>query len=116
MGMLRPAAPSLPPDAIHFLFQRESTDGRQRKSQKKTDAPLENKKRVAEGALDFSGVSVNRGRIGNSPVRGHGLSRPDRACLFSSTVANREDEVQLGSARTRKFLPAFTAQSGSGNA
>ena len=67
---------SLPPDAIHFFFQREAIKSRQRKSEKKTDAPVENKKCVAEGAFDLGGVTVNRGRIGNSPVRGHGLSGP----------------------------------------
>src|ERR1019366_7608169 len=107
---------SLPPDAIHFFFQREAIEGRQRKSEKETDSPVENKERVAEGALDFGGVSVNGGGIGNSPVRGHGLSRPQRAGFLGGVVANREDEVQLGSAGSPEFVPALTTQAGCGHA
>src|ERR1035437_5865588 len=101
---------SLPPDAIHFFFQREAIEGRQRKSEKKTDSPVQNKKRIAEGAFDFGGVSVNGGRIGNSPVRGHGLSRPQRAGFLGGVVANREYEVQLRSAGSPEFVPALTTQ------
>ena len=61
---------SLSPDAIHFFLQREAIQGRQRKREKKADAPVENEKRFAEGAFDFGGVSVNGSRIGNSPVFG----------------------------------------------
>jgi hypothetical protein len=104
--MLRPAAPSLPPNSIHFFFQRKAIQGRQRQSEKETDAPVKNKKRFAEAAFDFGGVSVNSGRIGHSSVRGHGLSRPDRAGFLGGVVANREDEVHLGSAGAREFLPA----------
>src|ERR1035437_1954800 len=107
---------SLLSNAIHFFFQREAIEGRQRKREKKADAPFENKKRVAEGAFDFGGVSLNRGRIGNSPVRGHRLSRPQRAGFLGGVVANREDEVHRGSAGTPEFVPAFTAQAGGGDA
>ena len=49
---------SLPPDAIHFFLQREAIKGCQRKREKQTDSPVKNKKRIAEGAIDFGGVSV----------------------------------------------------------
>src|ERR1019366_1677218 len=104
------ACPSLPPNAIYFFFQRQPIQRRQRKSEKKTDAPVENKKRVAEGPLDFRRVSVHGGRIGNSPMRRHRLSRPQRAGFFGGVVADREHEMQLGSARTPEFVPALTAQ------
>src|SRR6266403_1238048 len=114
--MLRPAAPSLPPDAIHFFFQRKAINRRQRKSKKKTDSPLKNKKRIAKSAFDFGGLSLNRGRIGHSPVRGHGLSRPDRASFLGGIVANREDKLHLGSVGAREFIPPLAAQAGCGNA
>src|SRR3977135_2854328 len=110
--MLRPAAPSLPPDAIHFFFQRKAIDRCQRQSEKETYSPIENKKRLAEGAFNRRGVSMNRGGIGHSPMRGHGMSRPDRASFLGSVVANREDEVHLGSAGAREFVPALAAQAG----
>src|ERR1700737_940975 len=116
MGMLRLAAPSLPSDAIHFFLQRKAIKRSQRQSKKKTDAPLKNKKRLAEGPFDCRGVSVNRSRIGHSPVRGHGMSRPDRAGFLGSIVATREDEVHRGSAGPREFIPALAAQAGRGNA
>src|SRR5208337_592899 len=99
---------SLPPNAIHFFFQRQPIQRRQRKSEKKTDPPVENKECVAEGAIDFGGVAVNHGRIGNSPVRRHGLSRPQRAGFLGGVIAHREDKVHLGSARPPEFVPAFT--------
>jgi hypothetical protein len=85
--------PSLAPNAIHFFFQRELIEDCQGKCEKKTDSLLENKKRIAEGAFDLRGVSLNNGRIGNSPVCGHGLSRPKRAGFLGRVVANREDKV-----------------------
>src|SRR5260370_6241123 len=90
--------------------------GGEGEGEKETDWPGKNKKRLTKGAFDFGGVSVNGGRIGNSPVRGHGVSRPDRAGFLGGVVANGEDEVQLGSAGARKFVPAFTAQAGRGDA
>src|ERR1035438_3294532 len=91
-------AASLLSDTIYFFFQREAIQCRQRKRKKKTDAPVKNKKRFAKGAVDFGGVSVNRGWVGHSPVRCHGLSRPQRARFLGGVVANREDEMQIGSA------------------
>src|SRR4029077_11436423 len=104
----------LPPNSIHFFFQRKAIQGRQRESEKETDSPVKSKKRLAEGAFDFRGVSVNGRRIGHSPVRGRGMSGPDRASLLGSVVANREDELHLGGAGTREFIPAFAVQAGCG--
>src|SRR5271169_4529223 len=108
--MVAVIAVSLPPDAIHFFLQREAIQGRQRKREKKTDAPIKNKKRVTEGPFDFGGVSLHGGRIGNSPVRDHGLSRPQRARFLGGVVANREDEVHLGRAGAPEFIPTLAAQ------
>src|ERR1700687_5717669 len=104
-------AASLLANAIHFFFQREAIQGRQGKREKKTDSTVENKKRFAEGAFDFGGVSVNGGGIGHSPVRGHGLSRPERAGFLGGVVANRENKMHLGSAGPPEFIPALTTQS-----
>src|SRR6202521_6400469 len=106
----------LPPNSIHFFFQRKAIQGRQRQSEKETDAPVKSKKRLAEGACDFGGVSSNGSRIGHSPVRGHGMSGPDRANLLGSVVANREDELHLGGAGARELTPALARQAGCGNA
>src|SRR6266446_10991667 len=116
MGCCGRLLPSLPPDAIHFFFQRKAINRRQRQSKKETDSPVKNKKGLTEGAFDFGGLSLNRGRIGYSPVRGHGLSRPDRASFLGGVVANREDKVHLGRAGAREFIPALAVQAGRGNA
>src|SRR5260370_11203454 len=94
------------------MHQCGATTGRQRKREKKTDSAVENKERFSEGAFDFSGVSVNGGGVGNSPVRGHGLSRPERAGFLGGIVANCEDEVHHGSAGARELFPALAAQAG----
>src|SRR5271157_4019567 len=109
-------AASVLPDAIDFFFQRQAIERCQRKREKKTDPPVENEERVAKSAVDFGGVSLNGGRVGNSPVRGHGLSRPERTGFLGGIVANREDELHLGSARLPEFVPAFAAQARCGNA
>src|SRR5271157_3684522 len=105
-------AASVLPDAIDFFFQRQAIERCQRKREKKTDPPVENEERVAKSAVDFGGVSVNGGRVGNSPVRGHGLSRPQWTGFLGGIVANREDKMQVGSAGARKFIPTLTAQAG----
>src|ERR1700730_11508490 len=106
----------LPPVSIHFFFQCKTINRRQRQREKETDSPVKNKKRLAEGAFDFGGVSMNGSRIGHSPVRGHGMSRPDRAGFLGGVVANREAQLHLGGARPREFIPALAAQADCGNA
>ena len=105
---------SFSPDAIHFFFQREPIKRRQGQREKKIDSAVEDKKRVAVGARDFGGVAFDRGGVGNSPVRGHRMSRPNGAGFFRSIVANREDEVHFGSSGLREFVPTLTAQPGGG--
>src|ERR1019366_10168298 len=95
---------SLLSNAIDLFLQRETIEGRQRKREKKTDAAIEKKKRFAKGALDFCWSSGDGSRIGNSPVRGHGLPRPQRAGLLGGVVADREDEVHLGRAGPPEFI------------
>src|ERR1035438_7339210 len=102
---------SLLSNAIDLFLQRETIEGRQRKREKKTDAAIEKKKRFAKGALDFCWSSSGDGSgIGNSPVRGHGLARPQWAGFLGGIVADRKDEVHLGSARPPEFIPTLAAQ------
>ena len=110
VAMPRAAEWSLSSDPIYFSHQRETIKRRHGKSEKKTDAPRKNKKRIAKNPFDRGRFSLNRGRIGNSPVRRHWLSRPQRAGFFRSVVANRKDGMHRGSASPRKFIPAPTAQ------
>ena len=60
-----------------------------------------------------SGSALNRRRIGNAPMRRHGLARPERADFLGGVVAYREHEVHLRRARLRELVPAFAARVGS---
>ena len=53
--------------------------------------------------------AFDRRRVLDSPMRGHRLAGPDRADLARGIVANGEDEIELGRAVLREFLPALRA-------
>ena len=48
--------------------------------------------------------------IGNPPVGGHRLSRPERALLLCGVIADREDEIKLRRVGRGEFIPRLAAQ------
>jgi hypothetical protein len=60
-------------------------------------------------------VALHRGGIGDPPVRGHRLPRPDRADL-AWRRRNGKDEIQRGRAGLGELFPVLAAQAGGGQA
>ena len=54
--------------------------------------------------------ALNRGGIGNAPMRGHGLAGPHGTNLLGRVVANSEDEIHLQRPGLCKLSPALTAE------
>src|SRR5262249_35159090 len=59
-------------------------------------------------------IAVDRGWVGQAPMRGHWLSRPVRAHLPRRVVADRKHEIERWRTRGRELIPALAAQSSCG--
>ncbi len=94
-----------------FPFGLRAFEGWQAEgNQEQLDSALQNRERVAKGALHYFRCSGNGRRVRHAPVRGHGLSRPQRARFPRGVIANREHKIHLGSIRPGKLVPAFAPQ------
>src|ERR1700730_7465539 len=111
----RPIEFLIPSNAIQLLLERESIERRHRQREKKIDSAVENKKCIAESSVDFGGASLDSRWVGDSPVRGHRLSRPQRTGLLGSLIADGKDEVHFWRAGAREFVPTLAAQACSGH-
>src|ERR1700735_876396 len=98
---------SLLADVVNFFFDGERVQTRQRQAQKQTDSAVECHERVSEGALDHFGATVYGGGIGNAPMRGHGLARPDGAGFLRGIVADGKYEVHARGRRLCEFAPTL---------
>src|SRR5262249_43186145 len=67
-------------------------------------------KGVAKRAGYLLVCSRDSRRIGNAPMRGHGLARPDGTSLTGGIVTNGEDKIHARRGGVRGFFPAFAAQ------
>src|SRR5579872_1799041 len=87
---------SLLTNLIDLPLERQPVKTGQGKGKKQADSPVQHEVSITEGAFDLFGCATHRRRIGNTPMRGHGLTGPDRADLFGGVIAYREDEIQRG--------------------
>ncbi len=65
---------------------------------------------LGEGESDLGLGARGRRGIGNPPVRGHRLARPDRADLTGRVVTDREDEIERRGARLGELVPGLGPQ------
>ena len=97
-------------DLVERPLQLESVQGGQRQAQKDLDAVLERPERLAEGHDPGHHVALDLRRVGDAPVGGHGLARPDRADLGGRPVAHGKDEVHRRGTGGGEFRPVLAAQ------
>src|SRR5689334_6127529 len=73
---------------------------------------------LPEGAQECVALpgTLDRGWIGNAPVHGERLARPDRADLAGGIVADGDDEVDRRRAFRGELVPAFRPQALGGKA
>src|SRR3546814_1855145 len=95
-------------DGLELPLHRHCVDAVVRQREEERDAIREIVKRAFERfALAWT---LNSGRIFDAPMGGDRVARPDRAGFARGIVANGEDEIELGRARRREFVPALRAQ------
>src|SRR5216683_4403027 len=90
---------------VDFLLQGKLVECRERQGQEQADSPIENGEGVTKCAFYFFRRAHGGGRVGHSPVGRQRLSRPNRADLLGSVIADSKDEMELGRAGLRKFIP-----------
>src|SRR5258708_33372625 len=73
-------------DRLEASLQADTVEGGKREAGEALDAALERLKRRAERHPFFRGGTLDRGRIGQPPVRGHRLPRPVRTDLTRGGV------------------------------
>jgi hypothetical protein len=66
---------------------------------------------ILEGKTDLRRSARCGGRIRNTPMRRHGLTRPDRTRLSRRVVANGKDEIERRRAGTGELAPCLGTQS-----
>src|SRR4051794_8414034 len=100
----------LPPDLVKFLLQNKSVDRGERKTKKQRNAAFENCERIPERAFKLLSSSLHGRRVGNAPVCGHGLARPEGADFIDRVVADGKDKIQFRSVWRGKLVPTLAAK------
>src|ERR1700722_1875955 len=71
---------------------------------------MEQKECLSERLSNLFLSPFYRSWVWHSPMCGHRLCRPYWTGLFCSTVAHRENEIELRGVGLRKFLPTFASE------
>ena len=100
------------PISSQVLLQRQLVDRVHRQADEDRDAVVEHAVGIGEGEMLLGLGAFHGGRVRHAPMRRHRLARPDRAGFVRRVVADREDEIHLGRARSREFVPALRAGEG----
>ena len=79
---------------VDFLLQGERIERRERKTEKQADASVEHSESLTESMLDLFWRSLDGGWVGDTPMCGHGLPRPQRTDLVRCVIADCEDEIK----------------------
>jgi len=90
-----------------MFLEREAIEFVERQCHEDADTVGEDAQRFRELTLLFGVAAAELRRIGNTPVRGDGVTRPDRSHLARRVVADREDKIHRWRAGLGEFVPAF---------
>jgi hypothetical protein len=66
---------------------------------------VEHREGSPERTVDLLWSSLDRGRIGDAPVRRHRLARPTRALFLRGVVVHSKDEAELRRFRLGELVP-----------
>ena len=80
---------------VNLFLDRQLIEAREGQTKEQTDPAVENHEGVAEGLFDCFPRAIHSGGVGNAPMRGHGLARPDGTYFVGRLVTHGEDEIQL---------------------
>jgi hypothetical protein len=95
---------------LDFLLDRQFIETRKRQAQQQANSAIENVEGITKGTFYALWRPFDGSRVGNAPIRGHWLTRPNRADFFGRVITNSNNEIHFWSARLGKFIPILTAQ------
>src|SRR5215469_4322114 len=91
--------PAAATDLVDIALDRHTVEPVDRQRDKQLDAIFESDIGVAEGTPLLGVRALHSGGIGDTPMGGHRVPRPDRTNLAGSLIADGEHEVQHWRAR-----------------
>src|SRR5258707_15876189 len=90
------------PNVVDFLLQGERIERRERKTEKQADASVEHSESLTKSMLDLFWRPLDGGGVGDTPMRRHGLPKPQRTDLIRCVIADCEDEIKRRGIRLRE--------------
>src|SRR5208282_669152 len=105
---MRGSSPSA--DAGDFFLEGEGGEAGERQAQEQSDAAVQGYKSIAKGALHLFKGAHDRSGVGNTPMGGNRLARPERTNFRCGIVADRKNKIHLRGAGLGKFVPTLAAQ------
>src|ERR1019366_2611702 len=96
-------------DFLEAVRERELVETLDWESGEESDPVFQVAERKVERALLFNVDALDRRRVFDSPMCGHGLPRPHGASLARRVVTDGEHEIHLRSIGGCEFLPVFRA-------
>ena len=98
------------PDLVDFLLDREFIEARKGQAQQQADAAIEYVEGIAKSTVYSLRRPFDSSRIWNAPMRGHWLTRPNRADFFGRVVTYGKHEIHFWGASLGKLVPILAAQ------
>jgi hypothetical protein len=111
LGSVRLQVGYLVPNAVEFLLQGQFFETCERETEQQTDSAVQNHESIMESSRDLFGTSLRGGRVRHTPMRRHGLARPDGTDLLGGGVAHGKNKMQWRRIGLRELVPRFAAQS-----
>src|SRR5581483_520659 len=99
-------------DVVEFALQGEPVHIGERQAEEQTDPAIEEQEGIAESLLHLLVRCLHGSRIGDTPVGGNRLARPNGTNFAGGVVTHREDKIHVWGAGLGKLLPALAAQAG----
>src|SRR5690606_11548901 len=96
-------------DVAQFLLQAHAVQSRDREVYEQGNAMTKHVMGSGESLLLVAVTARDRSGIGNSPVRRHWSTRPDRTAFPGRAVADRDDQIHRRRFGAFEFVPAFAA-------
>jgi hypothetical protein len=97
-------------DAVDFFLYGECVQTRERKAKKNANSSVEHKESFTKRFLDLFRRALDRCRVRNASVRGHGLTGPNGTDFLGGVITNGENEIHTWRCGSRKFFPWLAAQ------
>src|SRR3990172_2973799 len=97
-------------DFGEFLLQRKLVQLLDRQAHEQLDAPRQLLIGLAESGAFGLVAALDMRRVGNPPVRGGRLARPDRAGLARRVVAHGEKKIDLWRTGGSEIVPALASE------